>query len=222
MLKRTLKDYYNPPSKKQKLENNDDICTTNINQSNDQNNSNFMDVTQLKCITYNWEDNATIIYCKTFLDESRCQKLFEEALSFNYEQGEINIFGKKTKLPRLQSWMADDNITSDLTHYPLKQPSHKWTNNMLYVKNSIEKLLNCKFDYVHIHYYRDGKDYIGWHADKEAKKKKKNVVASLSLGGTRKFVFRHNLWKKNKIPKKEFLLKSGCLIVMKDDTQKKW
>mmetsp|Transcript_54377 Transcript_54377/g.86940 ORF Transcript_54377/g.86940 Transcript_54377/m.86940 type:complete len:144 (+) Transcript_54377:2-433(+) len=118
--------------------------------------------------------------------------------------------------------MADANITSELTHYPLKQEAYQWTQNMLYVKHSLEKLLHCTFDYVHIHYYRDGKDYIGWHSDKEAKKKRKNIVASVSLGAPRKFCFRHNEWKQNRTLKKEFVLPHGSLIVMKDDTQIKW
>ena len=224
--KRKIKETYQTAKKKQKIEHKPDQInrnlTTEINKERKCDTMHCMDITQLNGIEYKWQDNATILYYKTFLDKKLCRELFEELSTLNYTQGEINIYGKKTKLPRLQSWMSDENITSDMTHYPLKQSAHKWTNNMLFVKNYIQKLLNCKFEYVHIHYYRNGNDYIGWHSDKEAKKKNKNIVASISLGATRKFYFRHNDYKKNKLSKKEFVLTDGCLIVMKDDTQKKW
>ena len=90
------------------------------------------------------------------------------------------------------------------------------------IKRTIEQLVDCTFQFVLINYYRDGSDYIGLHSDREARPKCKNVVASVSLGGPRRFIMRHKDWKKRNIAKKEFLLQSGCLLVMKDDTQKMW
>eukprot|EP01084_Bolivina_argentea_P215253 365434_1 len=197
---------------------------SNSNNNNDDSKQieNCMDITKLNIIEYKLKDNATVLYCKKFLNQTRRKELFDELMLLNYEQGEFKLFGKPVKTPRLQCWMRDNNISNKEANLYQKQKGYNWSNNMLYVKNSIEKLVKCKFDYVLINYYRDGSDYIGWHADKEARLKCRNVIGSVSLGGPRKFMLRHIEWKKNKEPKKEFLLQSGCLIVMKDDTQKQW
>ena len=43
-------------------------------------------------------------------------------------------------------------------------------------------LLGVEFDYCLVNLYRDGNDYINFHADNEAK----DVIASISLGATRR------------------------------------
>jgi len=94
------------------------------------------------------------------------------------------------------------------------------------VKKDIEDLLEnrCNFDYVLVNYYRDGKDYIGFHADNEASGVSpthgaKNIVASISLGQPRRFLLRH---KKKKLPQLEYSLTPGSLIVMEGETQTFW
>eukprot|EP01083_Nonionella_stella_P093951 263549_1 len=221
-LKRTLEDYYQPKPKKQKL-----IHTQSPQDDNDAKkqtgkSENCMDITSLKCIENHWKDNATVLYYKTFLSQTRARVLFEELKKLKFEQSELKMFGKSVKVPRLQCWMRDENIQNKDANLYQTNKGYPWSHNMLYVKNSIQKLLDCKFNYVLINYYRDGKDYISWHYDKESRAKCKNIIASVSLGGPRRFVFRHDDWKTKKIPKHEFVLPSGCLVVMKDDTQKKW
>lgn len=216
--KRTLSDYHaqQPANKRRKLVQDDD------QKNNDNLKQNCMDISKIKGTKHEWEDNATVLYYEKFLDKTRSKQLFDELLKLNYEQGEFKMFGKSIKTPRLQCWMRDDGITNEMAHLYQSQDGYSWSENVLYVKNSIEKLVNCKFHYVLINYYRDGNDYIAWHSDKEAIPKCRNIVGSVSLGGTRKFCFRHNEWKKRKIKKKQFILNDGCLVVMKDDTQKEW
>lgn len=221
--KRTITDYYQhePANKKRKLIQDNDIQKDD-NKSDEKLEKNCMDISKLKGIEYKWEDNATVIYYEKFLKEEKVKQLWNELLKLNFEQSEFKMFGKPVKVPRMQCWMSDDGITNKMAHLFQKQDGYKWSNNILFIKNSIEKLINCKFNYVLINYYRNGNDYIAWHSDKEAIPKCRNIVGSISLGGPRKFCFRHNQWKKKKIEKKEFLLPSGCLIIMKDDTQKEW
>lgn len=45
--------------------------------------------------------------------------------------------------------------------------------------------LGVQFDYCLVNLYRDGNDHINFHADNEAK----DIVASLSVGATRKYIF---------------------------------
>ena len=64
---------------------------------------------------------------------------------------------------------------------------------------------------------------MGYHADDEKELGMQPVIASLSLGATRKFVFKHKtIRQKNKPVKVELYLESGQLIVMHGDTQRFW
>lgn len=173
---------------------------------------------------YKLKDNATILYYQRFLDESRVQSLWKEMMTLNWEQSQMQTRGGKTVLlPRLQSWMRDDGITNRMASLYQKQGGYPWSPTILWIKKNIEKLLGCKFQYVLLNYYRDGKDSIGFHGDTEARAKCTNVVGSVSLGGPRRFLLRHRNHKKLGIlGKREFLLSSGCLLVMKDDTQVQW
>jgi alkylated DNA repair dioxygenase AlkB len=91
---------------------------------------------------------------------------------------------------------------------------------MLILKDKLEEITKFKFDYVLINYYRDGNDYISYHSDREAIGDGKNVICSVSLGETRKFVLKHL---DKTIPKRTFELKDGSLIIMKgDETQIYW
>jgi len=71
-----------------------------------------------------------------------------------------------------------------------------------------------------MNYYRNGKDYIGFHSDSEVNKG--DLIASISLGTTRKFVLRHKKWKENETDKIEFELIGGSLLIMRGDTQDHW
>ena len=41
-----------------------------------------------------------------------------------------------------------------------------------------------------LNYYRDGQDSMGWHSDDEAELGRDPLIASLNLGGTRRFDLR--------------------------------
>eukprot|EP00954_Amorphochlora_amoebiformis_P027732 1387400-Amorphochlora_amoeboformis.AAC.1 len=103
-----------------------------------------------------------------------------------------------------------------------RQKQQPWSPLVTKLKSEIEKRLACNFDYVLINKYRNGKDYISYHSDGEACGSANNIIASVSLGSTRKFVLRHKKWKELGIAKHEFWLKNGSMIVMKDDCQRYW
>ena len=64
---------------------------------------------------------------------------------------------------------------------------------------------------------------MGYHADDEKELGAQPIIASLSLGARRKFVFKHKtIRQENKPVKVELYLESGQLIVMHGDTQDFW
>ena len=59
---------------------------------------------------------------------------------------------------------------------------------------------------------------MGYHADDEKELGDKPIIASVSLGAARKFVFKHRITK----DKVEIPLENGQLIVMRGHTQRHW
>ncbi len=68
---------------------------------------------------------------------------------------------------------------------------HDWSRSpiLIEIKKRVEGWTRETFDYCLAHIYRDGRDSIAWHNDKEALNPSTSVV-SVSLGATRKFRFR--------------------------------
>jgi alkylated DNA repair dioxygenase AlkB len=164
------------------------------------------------------EDGGHVEFCESFLSPYFSKKLFESLITLEFKQSEIITYdGKSVLTPRLQAWMGDNNINASI--YTILDPN-PWSKEMLILKNKLEEITKFKFDYVLINYYRDGKDYISYHSDKEAIGNGKNVICSISLGATRKFVLKHL---DKTIPKRSFMLENGSLIIMKgDETQVYW
>jgi len=64
----------------------------------------------------------------------------------------------------------------------------------------------------------DGEEGMSWHSDNEKELGKKPVIASLSLGAQRKFVFKLRITKQ----KVSLFLESGSLLIMKGNAQEYW
>ncbi len=73
------------------------------------------------------------------------------------------------------------------------------------------------FNSVLLNRYRDGRDAMGWHSDDEPELGRQPVIASLSLGSPRRFVFRH---RQQHGLKREIVLGHGDLLLMAGETQR--
>jgi alkylated DNA repair dioxygenase AlkB len=54
----------------------------------------------------------------------------------------------------------------------------------------IEKVASVQFNSVLMNWYRDGDDYLNWHADDEKELGVNPAIASVNFGATRDFVIR--------------------------------
>lgn len=143
-------------------------------------------------------------------------ELFEHCLSCQWQSETIKMFGKEIVVPRKIFWMADEGINyqySGISHLPIP-----WTENIFSVKQQIEDVSGTVFNSVLGNYYRDGNDYMGWHSDNEKELGKDPIIASISLGATRKFVFKH----KQTSEKHEYDLQHGDLLIMGERVQTAW
>ncbi len=166
------------------------------------------------------------IYKENFLSDEISSTLFKDLRTLflnenikNIVDGDNNI---KYKLNRKTLVFIDDAINKDLipkiwgNNVNVLQMS---TNeNLLKVKNLIEKDSNFIFNICLVNYYETGKNNIGWHSDNE-EKGSTSCIASISLGAPRSFAFRD---KSTKNVIKEYILNNGSLLLMYDDCQEKY
>ena len=133
----------------------------------------------------------------------------------------VTLFGKTHLTTRQIVWMSDSDI--DYQYSGHVRQTIPWTNTILSIKQHIEQRLSdigieADFNSCLLNYYPSGHDGMGYHADDEPELGAQPLIASLSLGATRKFVFKH----KKTQDKVALYLESGQLIVMRGDTQTFW
>ncbi len=133
-----------------------------------------------------------------------------------WQQEWIVIAGKRVLVPRRVCWYGDEGAVyrySGVDHQPLC-----WTSGLLELKQGVERFLGFTFNSVLCNHYRDGTDSMGWHADKEKELGRDPVIASLSLGATRRFLLRHNKTRESLA----LDLASGSLLLMQGALQHHW
>lgn len=132
----------------------------------------------------------------------------------DWQQESITLFGRSVLQPRLQAWYGDKSYTySGLTMAP-----KPWTPALTHLRQLCEQVTGSEFNSVLANLYRDGQDSMGWHQDNEPELGQQPIIASLSLGESRRFILRH-LHSKEKF---ELSLGHGSLLVMAGDTQRYW
>jgi alkylated DNA repair dioxygenase AlkB len=162
---------------------------------------------------------------------------------------EINYYNKKIneiedwksgiflglKIQRLQKWYQDNNKYFS-RHW--KEQSHiRWMSNesedwLLSLRNRVQdkideifkiyKFEGCNHSKINsslLNYYRDGNDYIKYHADDELIFGSNPTISMLTFGCDRELKFRRNNKDENNLDK-SFLIKSGSLFIMSGAVQK--
>lgn len=134
-----------------------------------------------------------------------------------WRQDEISMFGKTNLVPRLTAWHGDPDTT--YTYSNIKLDPLPWSNELTAVRAEVEQLCAAEFNSVLLNRYRDGADSMGWHSDDEPELGDQPLIASLSLGASRRFRFRR---KDNHRTTINLDLGDGDLLVMSGETQSFW
>lgn len=138
------------------------------------------------------------------------QALSEE-LAWRHETA--TLFGRRIPLPRLTAWYGDVAYRySGITHQPAPWPP------VLAELADLVAGTSVRANAVLANLYRDGGDSMSWHSDDEAELGPRPVIASLSLGASRRFLFRHR--RTREVVAAE--LSHGSLLVMSGDCQACW
>jgi alkylated DNA repair dioxygenase AlkB len=135
-----------------------------------------------------------------------------------WRQEEIKMYGKTYPVPRKTAWYGYEGFNYKYSGI-LCNPE-PWTKELLGIKKVIESfLLDSDFNSVLLNLYRDGSDKVSWHADDEKGLGTNPLIASVSLGATRRFDLKH---KTDPDKKLQLELVPGSLIVMKGAIQHNW
>jgi alkylated DNA repair dioxygenase AlkB len=124
------------------------------------------------------------------------------------------IFGRKMLVPRMTAWFGDGAYSySGILHPPAPFPAI-----VERLRARAEALSGASFNAVLANFYRTGRDSVGWHSDHEAGLGNRPTIASLSLGGERRFQLRHRKTKQTIT----LGLRTGHWLIMRGETQRFW
>jgi alkylated DNA repair dioxygenase AlkB len=145
-------------------------------------------------------------------DEDRL--LDDLASSIAWRQETATIMGRRVPIPRLTAWHGEAGyVYSGIAMAPAA-----WTRPLLELKRCAEAHAGQTFNSVLLNLYRDGRDSVGWHADNERGLGRNPVIASLSLGATRRFQLKH----RGNGARVALDLTHGSCLVMGGATQHHW
>lgn len=143
-------------------------------------------------------------------------KRFTEGLA--WQQPVIRLYGSERAVPRLTAWYGDPGCSyrySGTRFEPLP-----WTAELRDLREQLSITLGRPFNSVLANRYRHGQDSVAWHSDDEPELGRNPVIASISLGETRRFTLKHKTRKD--ISPLAVDLSHGSLLVMAGPTQHHW
>ena len=161
--------------------------------------------------------DGSIYYYPEWINTTESAKLLDRLQqSLQWESDRLLMFGKLVSTRRKVAWVGDRNCA--YTYSGVKKHAQPWTSELLAIKCQLEELAKSDFNSCLLNFYHDGADGMGWHSDDEKELDTQSPIASLSLGSTRKFSFKH---KKDKLVAPLFL-ENGSVLIMHSPTQQFW
>ncbi|GAB2459304.1 DNA methylase [Hymenobacter qilianensis] len=164
--------------------------------------------------------DAEVLLDPHFLPPRAAMELLQELLdTIPWRHEPIKMFGKEVMQPRLTSWHGDPNARYRYSGLSLEpQP---WTPALQQLRQQVSHATGAEFNSVLLNLYRTGQDSMGWHADNEPDLGPCPVIASVSLGATRRFRLRPGAGTPLHAPL-GLDLPPGSLLVMRGLTQQRW
>jgi alkylated DNA repair dioxygenase AlkB len=151
-----------------------------------------------------------------FIAPHACNELLAELCAeLPLEQRPIRIMGRTIMQPRLVAWIGDEGTAYTYSGV-LNEPA-PWPPSLLELRALVSRAADAPFNSVLCNLYRDGNDSMGFHADAEPELGPEPVIASLSLGTSRRFQLRH---KRHAADRLDLDLASGSLLMMRGALQR--
>ena len=163
-------------------------------------------------------NNAPVYYYSNFLNKEEATTLYKELSDTDVQRHTYQgrnlarhtaVYGDDVSKVPPEIWGDNVKIT-------------KWSPVMKKVLEKVNKELNVQFNVCLVNVYESGKDFIGWHSDKE-ERGDTYQIASISLGAVRKFSFMHMSKELGGDEERISVnLDDGSLLVMKHPCQDKY
>lgn len=156
-------------------------------------------------------------YHGVVLDKAQCDYFYQQLwTNIAWQNDEAIIFGKKIITKRKVAWYGDSEFS--YTYSKVTKTAKIWTPALRDLKEIVEKESGETYNSCLLNLYHSGAEGMAYHSDGEKMLKKEGAIASVSLGATRKFAFKHKETKQ----RIDVILENGSLLVMKGKTQANW
>ena len=164
-------------------------------------------------------DNLSVEYIENFFDFDQSQLYMKHLTNdIKWKREKIRMWGREIVTKKRIAWYADEGKSytySGSTFHP-----DQWNELLLEIKKQVEQYIKFQFNSVLLNEYPNGKVGMGWHSDDERELGIDPIIASLSFGANRDFIFKHKTDKSFENIK--IHLKSGSLLLMLGSTQHHW
>ena len=164
-------------------------------------------------------DNLSVKYIENFFDFDQSQLYLKHLINdIKWKREKIRMWGREIVTKKRIAWYADEGKSytySGSTFHP-----DQWNELLLEIKKHVEQYIKFQFNSVLLNEYPNGKVGMGWHSDDERELGIDPIIASLSFGANRDFIFKHKTDKSFENIK--IYLKNGSLLLMLGSTQHHW
>ncbi|UOQ66026.1 alpha-ketoglutarate-dependent dioxygenase AlkB family protein [Hymenobacter volaticus] len=165
--------------------------------------------------------HADVLLDPDFLGPGEAASLLEElSSSIAWRHEPIKLFGKEVMQPRLTAWHGDP--TARYSYSGIMLDPQPWTLTLQQLREQVETAAQTHFNSVLLNLYRTGQDSMGWHADNEPELGSSPIIASVSLGATRRFRLRPRDPQYLPHAPVSLDLSTGSLLLMRGSTQQHW
>ncbi len=132
---------------------------------------------------------ASLRYRADWLPAAEADALFAAlAATISWERHRLRLFGREIDAPRLSCWIGDPGAAYTYSH--VRFAPRPWPPVLATLRARLEITCCARFNSVLANLYRDGRDSMGWHSDDEPELGPEPLIASISLGGVRRFRLR--------------------------------
>jgi alkylated DNA repair dioxygenase AlkB len=160
-------------------------------------------------------DESELELYRDFIPEADCGSLYASVFAaVTWQSTQIRIAGRLLFEPRQTAWIGDPDAI--YAYSGRRNEPASWPGVLAELRARIAEWVGLPFNSVLCNLYRDGQDSMGLHADKEPELGRHPVIASLSLGATRRFQLRH---RRDRTARLDLDLDSGSLLVMRGALQ---
>jgi len=160
-------------------------------------------------------DGAELELIEGFIAPDEQGRTYAELMAaVPWQTRSIRIAGRLIPEPRQTAWIGDPGAV--YTYSGRQNEPTPWPAVLSGLRARLTAQLGVAFNSVLCNLYADGRNSMGLHADAEPELGPNPLIASLSLGATRRFQLRHRKLRDEKL---DIDLPTGSLLVMRGTLQ---